>query len=95
MSEYAVELAPFHITVLRGTDLTVEAFNPRFARLLEEREIQDRPLNEVYESLWDGGVQLVHLAHEAFQQDSVRTTPRIQAYLPQAQNGAKESYFDN
>jgi two-component system, chemotaxis family, CheB/CheR fusion protein len=88
-----VELAPFDIIVLRGANLTIEAFNPRYARLLEGREILGRPLAEVSDVLWDGGGQLLQLAYKAFKQDKTSTTPRMRASLPQAQGEARESYF--
>ncbi len=88
-----VELAPFDIIVLRGANLTIEAFNPRYAQLLEGREILGRPLAEVSELLWNGGGQLLQLARKVFKQDSTSTTPRMRAYLPQAEGEARESYF--
>jgi two-component system, chemotaxis family, CheB/CheR fusion protein len=88
-----VELAPFDLIVLRGANLTIEAFNQRYARLLEGREILGRPLAEVSELLWNGGGQLLQLARKAFKQDSTSTTPRMRAHLPQAEGEARESYF--
>ena len=88
-----VELAPFHITVLRGPTLVVEAFNPRYARLLGGRVIQGRPLEEVHELLWEDGAALVSLAREVYQQDLTRTTSRMRSHLVEANDEAAESYF--
>ncbi len=88
-----VELAPYYIMVLRGPSLLVEAYNPRYARVLEGRAVQDRPLEEVFEVFWDAGAAIVRLAREAYQRDVARTTPRVLTYLPQAQGEAVESYL--
>lgn len=88
-----VELAPFYILVLRGPHLVIEAFNPRYARLLEGHVVQGRPLQESAELLWNTEVPIVRLAREAYQQDAVRTTPRMRTYLPKAQGASAESYF--
>ncbi len=88
-----VELAPFYIMVLRGPHLVVEAFNPRYARLLEGQLIQGQPLAVTPELLWDGDVPIMRLAREAYQQDTVRTTSRMLTRLPKAQGGVVESYF--
>ncbi len=88
-----VELAPLDITVLRGHNLIVEAFNPRNARQPEGREVLDRPLDEVYEFLWEGGAEIVRLAHEAYQRDTTYTTPTMRDHLPQEQSNTAASYF--
>ncbi len=88
-----VELTPYYTMVLRGPSLLVEAFNPRYARLLEGRVVQGRPLDEVFEVFWDAGAAVVRPACEAYQKDVVRTTSRVLTYLPQAQSEPVESYF--
>jgi len=88
-----VELAPFYILVLRGPQLLVDAYNPRYARLLEGRPVLGQSLVDVYELFWEAGIDGVRLAREVYQQDSTRTTPRLQTYVLNAQNGAKERYF--
>ena len=72
-----VELAPFSILVLRGPRLLVEAFNPRYAPLVDAAVVQHRPLDEVFEHFWQDGVALVRLADEVYQQNVMRTTSRI------------------
>ncbi len=88
-----VELAPFYIMVLRGPNLLVEAFNPRYARLMKGLEVQGKPLEVVFELFWEAGIPIVRLAHEAYQQDVIRTTPRMLTRLPKANGEAIESYF--
>ncbi|HET9919977.1 MAG TPA: CheR family methyltransferase, partial [Ktedonobacteraceae bacterium] len=88
-----VELAPYYIMVLRGPSLLVEAFNPRYARLLEGRAIQGRPLQEGFDHFWEGGHEVVHLAHEAYTLDQVRTTSGILTRLPKVQGEFVEGYF--
>ncbi len=92
LSEIA-ELAPFYILVLRGPALLVEAFNPRYARLLEGRAVQGRPLDEVFDHFWEGGHEVVRLAHEAFLRDEVRTTPRLRTTLPGPRGMPVEAYL--
>ncbi len=90
-----VELAPFYILVLHGPTLIVEAYNPRYARLLEGRPVQDRPLEEVFDLFWETDTGIVRLAREVYKQDAIRTTPRMLTYFPRGQ-GANEpptSYF--
>jgi two-component system, chemotaxis family, CheB/CheR fusion protein len=88
-----VELAPFYIMVLRGPKLLVEAFNPRYADLLQGREIQNRPLEIVFELFWEVGMPIVRLAYEAFQSDTAKTTPRLHSRLPKTQGEADEKYI--
>ncbi len=88
-----VELAPFYIMVLRGPHLVVEAFNPRYARLIEGREIQDQPLEQVLELFWDAGTDMVSLAKQAYQEDKAYTSPRILTYLPRPEGEPVESYL--
>lgn len=72
-----VELAPFSILVLRGPRLLVEAYTPRFAPSVEAKLVQDQPLDEVYNHFWQDNVSLLHLAHEVYQQNVMRATPRM------------------
>ncbi|MBV9787754.1 MAG: PAS domain-containing protein, partial [Chloroflexi bacterium] len=65
-----VELAPFHIMVLRGQQLIVEAFNSGYARLLEGRELRGRPLAEVAHYFWQSNHELVELAHEVYAENT-------------------------
>jgi len=90
-----VELAPFYILVLRGQNLLVEAYNPRYARLLEERVVQGRQLEEVIDLLWEDasvGMSLVRLARQVYRQEIAQTIPRMLGALP-GMREVKESYF--
>ena len=90
-----VELAPFYILVLHGPNLIVEAYNPRYARLLEGRTVQGRPLEEVFDLFWETGTGIVRLAREVYKQDEIRITPRVLTYFPQGQeaNESTVNYF--
>ena len=88
-----VELAPFYIMVLRGPKLLVEAFNPRYARILRGREIQGRPLEIVFELFWEEGIPIVRTAHEVYERGITRMTPRIRTRLPNINGEYNESYF--
>ena len=90
-----VELAPFYVLVLRGMDLLVEALSPGFEDLFEERGIptQGRTLEEVAEFFREYEIPIARLAHEAYQLDAVRTSPRMLVHLPEKQNGNAATYF--
>lgn len=88
-----VELAPFYILVLRGPLLVVEAFNPRYTRLLGDRVVQGRLLEEVSELFWSDGVALLRLAHDVYSRDVVRITPRMLLHLPEGGSEPTERYF--
>jgi len=91
-----VELAPFYIMVLRGPSLVVEAYNPRYARLLENRMIQGRPLDEVIDLFWENGIEVVHLARDAYRLDKILVTPRMRNHLPRSPKNhgeSTENYF--
>lgn len=71
-----VELAPFYIMVLRGPELIVEAYNPRYAELLKERLAPGQPLEEVFDPTSAMGQQLVRFAQDTYFHNSILTTPR-------------------
>ncbi len=68
-----IELAPFSIVVLRGSNLLIEALNLPYLALLQERQVQGRTLEEVFELFGQNTVPLVLLAQEVFQQDQPRS----------------------
>ncbi|MBV9259639.1 MAG: PAS domain-containing protein, partial [Ktedonobacteraceae bacterium] len=93
-----VELAPFYILVLRGPVLLVEAYNPRYARLLEGREVQGRPLEEVIDLFWEprAGPTLTRMAREVYSQETPHTMPRVRTIIPGTQGDneeRREAYF--
>lgn len=93
-----VELAPFYILVLRGPSLIVEAYNPRYTKLLEEREVLGRPLEAVIDLLWEpeANFPLLRFAREVYIQDTPKTIPSIHTFEPEAQDthaGQREGYF--
>ena len=85
-----VELAPFYILVLRGPNLLVDAYNPRYARLLEGRSVQGRPLDEVHDLLWNTTLEVVRLAHDVYRLDRSLTSRRIPTYLPKTADETEE-----
>jgi two-component system, chemotaxis family, CheB/CheR fusion protein len=88
-----VELAPFYILVLRGPHLIVDAFNPRYARLLEGREVRGRPLEEVAPYFWQPDAPIVDLARTVYLENTPRTTPRVQTFVPNPRGELVERYF--
>ena len=88
-----VELSPFYIMVLRGPSLVIEAVNPRFNRLLGNRVVQGRPLDEIFDVFWEAGRFIISLAREVYYRDVMRTIPRMLIRFPQEQNESVENYF--
>lgn len=91
-----IELSPFYILALRGPSLIVEAYNPRHARLPENRPVQGRPLDEVIDLFWESGFEIIHLARDAYRLDRVQAAHRIQTHLTQTHHQTdtpEESYF--
>jgi two-component system CheB/CheR fusion protein len=72
-----VELAPFTVLVLRGPRLLVEVFTPRFESIGEVGEVQNRPIDEVFDLFWQDGAPLVRLIHEVYSQNVTRTIARV------------------
>ncbi|GHO58898.1 CheR family methyltransferase [Ktedonobacter robiniae] len=72
-----VALAPFYILVLRGPTLVIDAYNPRYAPLLEKRPVHGRALDEVLDIFFDQGIEMLHLARDAYRFDTVRTLERV------------------
>jgi two-component system, chemotaxis family, CheB/CheR fusion protein len=72
-----VELAPFTVLVLRGPRLLVEAFPPHFESIGEGGEVQNRPIDEVFDRFWQDGAPLVRLIHEVYSQNVTRTRAMV------------------
>ncbi|GAC1381540.1 MAG: hypothetical protein NVSMB33_08280 [Ktedonobacteraceae bacterium] len=88
-----VTLAPFYIMVLRGPGLVVEAVNAGYTQQLEGQTVQGRPLAEVAEVFWQNSKTFVHLAHEVYQQNVMRTMPKVPTHMHKASNEWLGSYF--
>ncbi|HEY5002191.1 MAG TPA: ATP-binding protein, partial [Ktedonobacteraceae bacterium] len=94
-----VEFAPFYILVLRGPALTVEAYNPRYARFLEEPDVQGHALEEVIDLFWEpnAGFALTRLARDVYVKELPKTLSRIRTILPGTRQGTsseqREGYF--
>ncbi len=90
-----VELAPFYVLVLRGPSLIIEAYNPKYARVLEGQTAQGRPLDDIVELFWEPqvAITLISLAREVYRQDEIRTTSRIPGSVSQTPGDSVESYF--
>jgi signal transduction histidine kinase len=86
-----IELAPFYILLLRGPDLRVEAFNPRYARLLGAGEVVGHPLDEIFPDGVRG--ELAPIVREVYRHNTVRTTPRLLVTLPNDQGRPGPRYF--
>jgi PAS domain-containing protein len=90
-----VELAPFYILVLRGPNLIVEAYNPYYARSIENRPVQGQPLDKVIDLFWETGWEILHLARDTYSLDAPQSRSQVLTSLPK-QDGHKEhakAYF--
>lgn len=89
-----VELAPFHIMVLRGPHLIVEAFNPRYAQSVEGHALHRRPLLEVAHYFWQSNTaMLVELAQTVYAEDAPRTSSRLLIAVPNQRGEPVDRYF--
>ncbi|HEY4034500.1 MAG TPA: CheR family methyltransferase [Ktedonobacteraceae bacterium] len=90
-----VELAPFYILVLRGPRLIVEAYNPRYARLIENRPVQGHPLDEIADLFWGAGAEIVDLARDTYRLDIVQSIRREPTYFPEQDSSGEDAqaYF--
>ena len=94
-----VEFAPFYILVLRGPALTVEAYNPRYARFLAGPDVQGHGLEEVIDLFWEpnAGFALMRLARDVYVNELPKTLSRIRTIMPATRQGAyeeqREGYF--
>ncbi|HEX8683063.1 MAG TPA: CheR family methyltransferase [Ardenticatenaceae bacterium] len=88
-----VQLAPFYITVLKGRELAVEAFNPRYARLLEGRTILGESFASVTEHFYGVDQTVIDLAREVYHTDTTRTTRRVLTDLPNERGEMREHHL--
>ncbi|HCI80736.1 MAG TPA: hypothetical protein DHW02_13715, partial [Ktedonobacter sp.] len=88
-----VELAPFYILVLHGSNLIVDAYNPRYSQRLSGRTVQGLPLEDVLELFGEAsvGTTIMRLAREVMQFGEVRTTSRMLSH--DTHNTRQERYF--
>jgi len=90
-----VDLAPFYIMVLRGADLRVQAFNPRYARLLTNTHIIGQPLSETAHTFWSQGALIYDLARQAYAKDMSVISPRMALPLNDTLSDANGSIPDD
>jgi two-component system CheB/CheR fusion protein len=87
-----VEQAPFYMMILRGPDLILEAFHARFGRLQDGRAVQGRPLLEVADCFWNSSSEVVDVIRGAYQDNAVRTSPRIATYVHDQDEQSERSF---
>ena len=69
--EEIIKLAPFYVLLLKGPALIVEAHNPRYERLLGERNVAGRPFEEVF--VGRENKVFVQAVRDAYRQDAIGT----------------------
>jgi hypothetical protein len=62
-----VELAPLHVMVVKGPDLTVAHLNERFSSLVNGAAVEGRPMADVLEEL--GLASLIDVAREVYHRE--------------------------
>jgi two-component system CheB/CheR fusion protein len=87
-----VELAPFHIMVLQGPNLVVEALNPHYARALEDRKVHGKPLEEIAAAFWPG-LEPLALAREVYFTNTLLTSSPLLALVPDENGGLIERLY--
>jgi two-component system, chemotaxis family, CheB/CheR fusion protein len=98
-----VGLAPFYILVLRGPNLIVDAYNPRYATLLDTEIVRGRALDDVNNFFWkiEVGGDVMRLIRETYIHDETRVLQSVLTHLPapnspttiQGQHHFIERYF--
>ena len=93
-----VELAPFSIFVLHGSNFIVEAYNSQQTHSIEGHVVQGHPLQDVPEIFGDVhiGMIVLRLAREVYQLDEQRTTTRMLRERREGSDGrdtSRERYF--
>lgn len=86
-----VENSPFLIMLLKGQGLAVSAFNSGYASLLSSRNVIGRPFEEVFTGA--EMPEFIRLVREAYEQDSLRRTPRMHTHVPNGQGEQTDRHF--
>ncbi|HYF64733.1 MAG TPA: CheR family methyltransferase, partial [Herpetosiphonaceae bacterium] len=87
-----VELAPFHIMVLQGPNLVIEALNPHYARALEGRKVNGKTLEEIAGAFWPG-LEPLAMAREVYFNNTVMTSGPLPALVPDETGAITERLF--
>jgi two-component system CheB/CheR fusion protein len=87
-----VELAPFHIMVLQGPNLVVEALNPHYARALEGRKVHGKPLEDIAAAFWPG-LEPLALAREVYFNNTLMTSVPLPALVPDERGELAERLY--
>ncbi len=88
-----IELSPFYILVLRGPDLRVQAFNPRYTQISGERQIIGQPISQVAEVFWGQGTAVIDLARQAYIRDMSITSLQMLSSVTDPHGTVSEAYF--
>ncbi|HMF55587.1 MAG TPA: CheR family methyltransferase, partial [Pyrinomonadaceae bacterium] len=86
-----ISMAPPYIMLLKGPQLLVENFNPRYGELLGERDIIGHPFDNVF-----GGaemVEFVEMVHNAYKTNQPLTTRQMLTHVPDGRGEPTESHF--
>ncbi|HEY0543910.1 MAG TPA: CheR family methyltransferase [Pyrinomonadaceae bacterium] len=86
-----IGMLPLYIMMLKGPELLVENFNPRYERLFGGREIKNRSFEEIFSGA--EMEQFVETVRKAYKEDQTLTTPRMLTHVPDEKGEPVESYF--
>ncbi len=73
--------SPFHILLLRGPDLLIEAYNPRYIFMLQARTVIGLPIAQVTELFLEATTMMVDLARDVYYKDITQTSTPVPARL--------------
>jgi two-component system, chemotaxis family, CheB/CheR fusion protein len=86
-----IEMAPFHIMVVKGPQLIIEAFSPSFASLFAEQKPLGKPL---YQIKWKTDMtRLIDLALEAYENNTPKINEEANINLSGVDGGTANSFF--
>ncbi len=88
-----IEQSPFYIMVLRGKNLFVEAFNPRYSRLVKMEKVIGRPLEDVSHFFWEEKTQVSKIAYQVYLKGIPVVTPRLLTHVTNEKGELEERYL--
>jgi two-component system CheB/CheR fusion protein len=86
-----VEHLPQSILILSGPNLTVEAYNSKFALLIQGREVLGRPFDELFEG--SDMAAFVEMVRESYRKDLSSETPQMLAHVRDERGDRVEQLF--
>jgi PAS domain-containing protein len=88
-----VEHAPFYIMILRSPHLTIEAFNPSYAKMFEGQTVVGRNFEDVLDLALPEMRALVDLVHAVYRENGPQSVTNVHTRLSEDEAAAQARYF--